>query len=318
MINSIEQKNQAENQIKRLENILISLREKLLPDREKQYKAMASSYVNKIRELREEIDEFTGVQLFNIPKNDLNIHIIGPVIGYGEAPISLVSKFLDNFRKSIQTIYAILCDIKISTNVPKEVAKACDFNLLGYNKGSINLSLGLPPKQLNFFDSNNKIDNAMEVYFKAIHWASSALPKECIDIDENIRDRALGSILRTLPDEKNISEITFSGEAIKKYGKLSINKYAKYRISEILLNKDIDDEIIEVKGKIREVDLDNLSFTLRDIQENDYNIPNQMKCIMTEAVAEQLKDYLDSYAIIKGIRKESSNTINVKLVDTLD
>lgn len=315
MIENIDQKIQTENQIEKLGDALSVLKEKLLPNRGEQFKAMASGYINKIRELREEIDEFTGMSIFNIPPKDINIHLIGPTIGYGNAPISIISQYLNNFRKSLQIIYSALNKISYKTNPPKEITNACDFSLLAFNKGSVNISLGLPMQQLNFLNLNSDINNSVDFYFSVLKWANSSFKEDEINIDSDIRDKTLISIIKTLPDDKNIKEITFSGDIIKSYGKIIVNKNTKRIIRDLLTKPDTNEEKVTLEGRIREVDLDRESFILRDIKNSDFN---QITCNMSKAVAEQPKDYLDSSVMITGFKKEGNNSIDVKLIEIME
>lgn len=79
MINNQEEKIFAENQIKRLESIIMDLKQKLLPERKKQFEYMALVYVKEMIKIREEIDEYIGVNEIVIKKDDINIHIKGPI-----------------------------------------------------------------------------------------------------------------------------------------------------------------------------------------------------------------------------------------------
>lgn len=315
MIESIEQKNETEKQMRRLENSLIILREKLLPNREKQFKAMASGYINKLRELREEIDEFTGMSMFNVPPKDINIHLVGPAIGYSRIPISVISQYFDSFRKSLQVIYASVNKIRYKTNIPKEVANACDFNLLGFSGGSVNISLGLPIQQLSFLNDNDSINKSINFYFKILDWANNKSRIEDININGDVPNKALISIIKTLPNDKEIKEITFSGRMIGKYKKITVNKNARQTIKDILIAPDTDEEKVELEGRIRELDLDKKSFILRNIVGKDFT---EIICYMSDAVAEQPKDYLDSTVMITGVKKKQNNYINVKLIEIVD
>ncbi len=84
MKNNLEEKQFIEKRINKLENILFDLKEKLLPEREEQYKSMAAVYVRKIIELREEIEKYIGMDNVLIEHDDINIHMVGPSIGYGK------------------------------------------------------------------------------------------------------------------------------------------------------------------------------------------------------------------------------------------
>ena len=55
MINNLEEKQFIKKRINKLENILFDLKEKLLPEREEQYKTMAAVYTRKIIKLKEKI-----------------------------------------------------------------------------------------------------------------------------------------------------------------------------------------------------------------------------------------------------------------------
>jgi hypothetical protein len=312
MIRSYEEKKYAEKQIDKLEKILMSFRDQLLPDREEQYKIMASYYVRKIRELREAIDEYTGLEYFNIKKSDLNIHIEGPIIRYGSAPISVVSSFLNNFRKTLQNFYAALNELNYKTKFPKEIAMLSDFQLNDFQPGSINLSLSLPPYQTGLFE-NKSIEKSLETYFKIIKWACYNDDTYINNINDDIKEKLMVNVIRTLPDDKNINRITFYGDSVKSKEKLIINRNVRQKIIDTLNKNNEELELVSIKGCVRELDLDKLTFLLRNV--TGFN-QTEVKCKLNDDIVEDIKEYFDSTVSINGYKKD--NLIFVKYIEVLD
>lgn len=313
MIRNYEDKKFAENRIYKLEKILLSLKQKLLPERETQFKAMAAVYVRLIREIREEIEEYTGMEILNVKVNDINIHIEGPIIGYGSAPISIISNYLENFKKTLQNYYMIVNDMK-TKRVPKIISELTDFNLNAFQPGSINLSISLPSYQISFFDEQQKLEKVIEVYFNILKWTFYDDETYIKDIDNEIKEKLLINMLRTLPDNRKIDKITFSGRSVNSQDKIIINYNTKKRIKEKIENITESDQMVSVQGCIRGLDLDKLIFVLRDL---DGNNVKYIKCKLTNDIVDDMKQYLDSTVIIKGIETKSG-MIKVKYIEILD
>lgn len=303
MIRNLEEKIHAENRIRKLENIISSFKRELLPGREEQFKIMSKVYVEKIIELREEIETYTGMDLITIERKDINIHIKGPIIDYGSAPISVVSAYLDNFRKTLQRVYGIVNDIDIKTKVPEYISKMTDLSLVAYAPGSINLSLSLPEEQVSFFeekDNNKTIDNSLELYFDILKWLSgnSQKSKKIEELQEEKLEKLLINILKTLPDNKNITSIEFFGDKIS--DKIRVNQYSKAKLIDMIKKIEREEELLEYRGRIRELDLDNLTFSLRNLANKE---ERQLKCQLNEEIIADIKNYFDNEVIITGVKK---------------
>lgn len=314
MIKCYEEKKHAENRIHKLEKILLSLKEQLLPEREDQYKAMAAVYVRQIREIREAIDAYTGLELFNIKKSDINIHIEGPIIRYGAAPVSVVSSFLNNFRKTLINFYATLNNLNYKTRPPKDIAALSDFQLDAFQPGSINLSLSLPSQQTSIFESKN-IENSLDAYFKIIKWAHYDDESYINDIDDSIREKLLINVMRTLPDDKNIDRITFFGNALNSHEKITVNKRAKQKIIDTLNKSNEEVQMVSIKGCVRELDLDRYTFLLRNISDSSIR---EVKCKISDDIVEDIKEYFDSTVAVTGYKKDKENMVTVKYIEVLD
>lgn len=306
MIRNYEEKLHAENRIAKLDKILYSLKQTLLPEREAQYKVMASVYVRMIRELREEIEEFTGMELFNIQQKDLNIHLVGPAINYGKAPVSLVSGYLDGFRKSLKRIYATYIK-KFGNKVP-----SFDMMLCEYSPGSVNLSLQFTNEQLSIFNEDNNTERKIvELYLQLLKWLASDDDNPIEGIDEDTFYRLLSNIISTLPDKKKISEITFKES---NSNKITVTYHSKVK-AKAFLDKNVKDEMIKLVGVVRELDLDKNSFKLRFVEENEYKI-DEINCkIQNESLWQDIREYFDLRIEVHGVRE--GNSLIIRYLDKI-
>lgn len=307
MINNLKEKQFIENRIKKLENILFDLKERLLPDREEQYKVMAAVYVRKIIELREEIEEYIGMNNVLIEKSDINIHVNGPAIGYGKAPISIISSYLDNFKTSVRKNYGILYN---KSKVPQNIALLTDFTLNQLSPGSINISLSIPNEQTTFLE-DMPFNKSLSIYFELLQSISM---RECDIHIDGINDEYIGkllnNILRILPDDKNIRSIEVYGDRVSNKSRICLDHQSRKFVLTKIKSINEKEKNISIKGIIREIDLDKLTFYLRDI---NYEGREQIKCSMINDKIENLGEYLNSYVKVVGILE--NNVIKVKYIE---
>lgn len=314
MIKSIEEKEFLEKRIKKLENILLDFKNKLLPDREEEYKNLSKVYVQKIIEMREEIEEYVGMSNVLIKKNDINIHIKGPIIGYGSAPISIISGYLGNFRKSIQKLYLIKYKKNCSSRIPKWLSSLTDFGMEAYQPGSINLTLSIPERQISFYEESN-IESSLKLYFQILEWLNKDEDNDRFkDIDNKTLEKMIIAVMSTLPDNKNINSIEYFGRSVGENKKIYINYKSKENAKNRIKKLSKEEVSVEYIGLIREVDLDKLTFVLRNIENNNDN--NEVKCSFDNEFLEDIKNYLDSKVYVIGIKK--NKFVKVKYIDKIN
>lgn len=313
MIRSREELKYIKNQINRLENILASLKEELLPEREVQYNAMAGVYIKKIEQFRYEVDDYIGVKKYKNSNIDLHMHIEGPSIGYGSVPSSLVSSVLENFKKGLQCIYIIQNNIKINRNTPLDIRKICDLRLTNFQPGSINLSFELPEHQISL--ERSSIDDSVKLYFDLINWINSDNDKyiDGLDLDKDKFEKLMRSIVNTLPDDKHINRITFSGKKVCCENTISVDKRVRDRCIEKIMELEPEAEQVSIEGIVRGIDLDKKTIELRDVK--NYN-KKEVSCKIMDDIVDDLKQYLDYKVNITGIKKDSY--INIKHIENID
>ena len=313
MINNLEEKQFIEKRINKLENILFDLKERLLPEREEQYKAMASVYVRKIIELREEIESYIGMDNVLIERDDINIHMVGPSIGYGKVPIGVFSTYLNNLRASVKKNYGIIYD---KSKIPKDISLLTDFTLNQVAKGSINISLSIPTEQFTFLP-DMELTESLKIYFKLLEYISSGKNINEIatinNIDNDKLVKLLLNILKIMPDDRNIKNIDISGRVLGDGNKIYLNHESKKTILKKIQDINLEEKNISVKGVIREVDLDKLTFLLREVETIEKG--KQIKCCIVNSELEDLGEYLNSRVEVTGVL--DGNVIIVKYINTI-
>lgn len=302
MIRSYDEKVHAENQIRKLENILLSLKEELLPEREEQYKAMAKVYVTKIRVIREEIEEFTGMNLLNMRRRDLNLHIVGPAIDYGVAPVSILIRYLGDFKSTLQQIYISL----YGGTVNQYVSKLFDMGMYEYNPGSINVSLQFENQQMSFFENNNdsKITHTLDVYFNIIQWMNTGDTSYVRDMSEDVLRNIVSNMIKTMPDNKKIRSISFESDRVDIKTPIIVTNGHKNKMKEYISSGS--NEYVVIAGDMRELDLDKNTFWVRNI--GDMN--QTQKCKFKREMLEDIVSCLGHKVVIEGVLKKNYLVVN--------
>ena len=302
MIRNYEEKVYAENRIAKLEKILLSLKEDLLPDREEQYKAMAKVYVSKIRVLREEIEEFTGMSLLNMKRRDLNLHIVGPAIDYGVAPVSILTKYLADFKSALQQIYISL----YGGTVNNYISKLFDMGLYEYNPGSINVSLQFENQQISLLENNDnsKITHTLDVYFKIIQWMNTDDILYIRDMSEEQLRNIVANMIKTMPDNKKIRSISFESDRVDIKTPVTVTSGHKKKMKEYI--SSVSNEYVIIVGDMRELDLDKNTFWIRNIGDTNQT----QKCKFKREMLEDIANCLGYKVTVEGILKKNYLVLN--------
>lgn len=303
MINNHEDFDHVSKQLKRLETILADLRNRLLPHNAQMYELMASGYVQRIAEFRKEIDFYLGIQESQdeVRKADFVVRLVGPAIGSGTAPISVVSHVLDELRKGFQDIYAYNLGYRSTRKLPVDIQQKCDMSLSALMVGSLQVALQRPLEQITLFSEESDFDKTAQLYLKAAKWACEKTPTEVIKQElpnDELRDVIMKSVLRIIPkNSKKLNLLHIYGPLVKENIYLNVTS-RNYLINNIS-NKSEEEVICSFKGRIREVDLDKGSFRMRDISDDENTV--EVIGFVNETLLDDLKEALDELAIIKGV-----------------
>ena len=104
MITNDEQLQQTFEQLQRLYRVISTLRTDVLPRNADNFALFAEGPLDQIRRLREEIDTYTGVRAAEESDADVWLRLQGSELTWPDAPTSVLTAFLDAFRKGVQVV----------------------------------------------------------------------------------------------------------------------------------------------------------------------------------------------------------------------
>lgn len=322
MITDDRQLNQTRQELTRLEENLISLQREVYPLNPDRFHIMAEAYVDHIIELRTQIDEFIGVKAYQDKLQGVWLRLAGPSIQLGSASSSILTSTIENFRKSIRSITAILRgEIPFRKGgLSKDVENSCDLVIIGLTTGSLRVGLGLPPdRQIGLFDAEQEpVVKAIDTFMEVATWASSpelspVLPASISDSPS--RDYILRQVMNMAPTKKlPVETIEFSGTLVHLPKAPLLTRGARSRLRDAI-TKEPGAEYMEAVGTIREIDLDSKKFYLRERPDNA--LP--LHCAVGEEMLEDAKAALGERVNVAGtVKRDKSGKVTLLKVKSLE
>ena len=174
MIQNDDQLSVVREQLSLAESALESLRRDMLPKNEKMYHLMSESYIDTIKELRGQVDTYLGINSMPV-KADLVISLEGDRVGLGKTSAGAVTKFIDTFRRGVQSAVEIVesgANVRQGRRRPRWIENICDLPIVGLAPGSVQVMLAEPEDQSLFSDANREsLQKALDLIFYGLAWA---------------------------------------------------------------------------------------------------------------------------------------------------
>ena len=155
--------------------------------------------------------------------------------------------------------------------------------------------------------------------FETVSWAGSEEGLEKLDAhfkDESYRKLLLVEIKRICPRQKGaIESIQMFGRAVAMAGNTDIRltRQTSWRIQRALY-RDLQNPPREYEGRVREIDLDAFTFTLRKPDQ-----PESVRCSYSDEFQETVKASLDKFVRVSGLLKTDRIEItNLEVVEERD
>jgi hypothetical protein len=193
----------------------------------------------------------------------LRTRAVGEKIVLGQMPASVVSFVADATKKAIKTLLDFVL-ANPSEGRPREEHRALyDLPVQSFSFASFELSFGPPDEGIFPLE---QIQQAAKKLQRGLAWASSD-SRDALEADSDEEREAIlrATLFLTPPSAGPIREMQVSGTWIPSQ-KVVLTRQSRKRIRKEL--KQVDSEqIVKYEGRIGEVDVDNLSFILRDISD---------------------------------------------------
>lgn len=308
-------------QLVRAESALESLRNDLLPRSQRTYQVMAEPCVDTIVELRGQIDAYLGIA--TVPDAaDIVISLEGERVQPGRTPAASVTRFIDTFRRGLQSAVEILESIKrrdTSGRRHRWIESICDLPFVGTAPGSIKIMLGEPQAQHLFKDEERAaFHKALKLIFDGLAWAdvkSDDSPEHPFNaLEPDTKHALLGLLTRLLPPRTgDIERVSFLGRAadgLGEFRRATLTRQSREKIRREIETLSTDTEFVELEGVIRSVDLDVQTFALRERADGQPDLPCEYGSDLEDAV----KASLDCRVLVAGALETSQKTNRSKLL----
>ena len=324
MITNDEQLDQAMEQLGRMYRALADLRKEVLKVNARNFVLMAEGPMDEIRRLEEQIGVYTGRADVEINESDVWLRIVGPDLTWPEAQTSIVTAFLDAFRKGVQAIAVYASRGHLTTFPTNDLKRACDFRIVAFQAAGLCIGVRAPDEaQVGLFGGSDHalVSQALEQFLQVADWVGSDDPPKVFEQlfpDPHERRFLLNSLKPFVPRPLgDVERIEISGRAVPRSRTITLTKSSNQRIDRAI-DALTAERVEEHAGDLREIDLDSWSFTLRNAE--DVRV---VRCTFEEDLLESAKEAVDRHVRVTGVRRmdagrRTAPTLRVVRLEILD
>lgn len=324
MIENDEQLEQSLDVLASMYRALAALRRDAGPHGAAQFALFAEGPVEQIRTLEAEIAAYTGRQDAETQQADFWLSLIGDELQWPDAPGSIIENFLGKFRKGVGAIAEYLQSGSLSTRPRKAILNACDFEIVGLQPGSVRIGLQFPLQPSDGSESVSEAlpQRAIDTMMAAAQWAASdaddsAWPEGLAD--PTLRRIAGNELKRILPSGRGkVQALEISGRAVR--GKIvRLSSVLRGRLNH-LQEAPLREQTERHEGDLREIDLDNLTFKLRNISQTGSEITCRFDADLRDVAIDALDCRVEVFGTrsITGGRGDHWVPLYVFRLETLD
>lgn len=323
MIKNDEQLCVVREQLGRVEEALRAIRRDIFPRNRQRFELMAEAYIDQIQDLRQQIDEYLGVNAVRDAQADLVISLEGRNLRLEESRGSLITRTLDTLRRGLQALIELKQDTQASQRTAGRrkqwIEQLCDPPLIGIAAGSIRISLGSPNAGELFTEQDKHVyEDGLQLLLGGVSWANEEAPgtfDQAPDRPE-LRYTILSTVRKIATGLTGpVESIGFAGRAVGGGRCLRVTRASRTRIDQEMRRIAQEQQQAEVTGTIREVDLDSNTFVLRD---RGNNLPD-LTCEYDELTEADVKAYLDERVLVRGSLRTSpknrKQTLEVEIIE---
>lgn len=305
MIQNDAQFEQTQHQLRMMQESLRSLKADVLPKNKRNFAVLAEGPLEEIRRLQSEIDAYMGVATAVESQSPLWLRLFGENVRWPSAPSSLLTNYLESLRKGVQTVAEYLHHGEVSGGRPvQELRDACDFEVVAFQPGSIRVGLRLPDLDVDELLLNqppNPAEQALDEFLEAAAWAGSGENDAFLEnkfADATKRRILLNALKPLLPRPRGqVEGIELSGWRLRGVAAIKLSRDTNKKVDGAI-DRTVHEQAEEHEGDLREIDLDELRFTLRDPA-----TLLEVRCVFEESILEQAKAALDKRVRVSGTRK---------------
>ena len=234
---------------------------------------------------------------------DLLLHLDGEGLQTENPRLSLVTGIMGDVRKQVGTMIKTLVS---SLNEAVELPREIDFGLCSFARGSLYLGFSLPEPDPGFIALEG------DPLFAASRQALSTLGAVTEHINEpnaydlirhefadpKLRDAALSAVGQLAPSgRRGVSSVEIGGRAMQKGAWRRLTPETRHQVRAWLEQPMMSTEVVELRGRVRAIDLDLRRFDLRRIDGG--HLPD-LRCIYPASFDTPAKKWLDATVVVRG------------------
>ena len=237
-----------------------------------------------------------------VDRSDLLLHLDGEGLQTGRPRLSLVTGIMGDVRKQVGSmIKTLVSSINESVELPREI----DLGLSSFAQGSLYLGFSLPEPDAGFialegdplFVASRQALTTLGAVTEHINEPNAYELIQREFADPKLRDAALSAVGQLAPSgRRGVSTMEISGRALKPGAWRLLTPETRLQVRAWLEQPVLSRETIELRGRVRAVDLDVRRFDLRRVDENQPDL----RCIYPASLDARAKQWLDAIVTVRG------------------
>jgi hypothetical protein len=235
--------------------------------------------------------------------SDLLLHLDGEGLQTKNPRLSLVTGIMGDVRKQVGAMIKTLVS---SFNENVELPREFDLGLSSFARGSLYLGFCLPQpgNEYAILPGDPLFEASRRALFTLGTITAHFDEPNAYDLiqrdfaDPKLRDAALSAVGQLAPSgRRGVSSVAVGGRALPGRSWHVLTPQTRQQVRAWLERPVPSDEVVELTGHVRAIDLDLRRFDLRRVDEG--NVPD-LRCIYSSAFDPPAKTWLDSMVRVRG------------------
>jgi len=258
-----------------------------------------------------------------LDRSDLLLHLDGEGLQTGRPRLSLVTGIMGDVRKQVgAVIKTLVSSINEAVELPREI----DLGLSSFAQGSLYLGFSLPEPGPGyvvlegdpFFAASRQALTTLGAVTEHINEPNAYELIQREFADPKLRDAALSAVGQLAPTgRRGVSTLEIGGRALQTGRWRLLTPQTRLQVRAWLEQPLMSRETIELRGRVRAVDLDMRRFDLRRVDEDQPDL----RCIYPASLDARAKHWLDCIVVVRGqaeIYQGSARLLEVESVETAE
>jgi hypothetical protein len=238
-----------------------------------------------------------------LDRSDLLLHLDGEGLQTAHPRLSLVTGIMGDVRKQVGTmIKTLVSSFNEGVDLPREI----DFGLSSFAQGSLYLGFSLPEPNPGyvvltgdpFFTASRQALKTLGAVTQHINEPNAYALIRTEFADPKLRDAALSAVGQLAPSgRRGVSSLEIGGRAMPAGKWRLLTPETRVQVRAWLEQPTFSNEVVELRGRVRAIDLDLRRFDLRRIDGG--NLPD-LRCIYPASFDVPAKKWLDATVVVRG------------------